>query len=721
MAIQTQKGYNAGKPLKNKSSIQKDKGSSILLRRYGVIILSVLFFLIFDLGVLILNFYTSFQISDDAVSINLSGRQRMLSQRIAKSLFAVDSAQKGKDPYLEDSRKELVEAAKLFDATLRAFQSGDRVPGGDGTPVFLKAAVGQHSPGILDRAQKIWQPYLKLLDPVIHNTATQAQTDAAVIYARENNTKLLALMNELTTDLEVLAEGRASRLRMVQTIGILLALLNFIFILYKFVHQVQTSDIAIAKANEENLEILHSVREGLFLITPNFKIGLQVSSSASGLFGKKIKPGDDFFELLSSTVTSKVLTEGREYVELLFSPHIKEGLVQSINPLSEVGIQFKNKLGGMETRYLSFNFNRARDENGVVRHLLITVQDVTNRVELESKLQSETHRAQREFMMLIKAVDSDPVMLRQFVDRADSSLLGVNDLLRSTADFRDEREIVQVINDASRRVHAFKGDAAALGLDTLSEMAHTFENELLQAREAINDGISTGDLLLVLPVSLESLLSKVSVLKSLISGIKIRSDVATAPVIAESSKKESDPLAVTLQELGKKVAADTGKEVAMNLHFDHPAPQDTEKLHLLREIAVQLVRNAIVHGVERPEVRQAVSKPVVGEVYVRLAREGDGWSLRVRDDGAGLSLEKIQKKLVDLGWYTEESLGKMSKFEIIQNIFKPEFSTADEVSIHAGRGVGLDVVMDNVKKLYSKQFHVSSQPGRYTEFTLAFS
>lgn len=720
MATQTQKGYGVKKPLKTQSSIPKDKGS-ILLRRYGIIIISVLFFLIFDLGVLILNFYTSFQISDDAVSINLSGRQRMLSQRIAKSLFAVDAAQKDNTPYLEDSRKELTEAAKLFDITLQAFQSGDQVPGGEGTPVFLKAAVGQNSPDILDRAQKLWQPYLALLNPVIRNTATQEQINAAVVYARDNNVKLLGLMNELTTDLEVLAEGRASRLRMVQTIGILLALLNFIFILYKFVHQVQTSDIAIAKANEENLEILHSVREGLFLITPNFKIGLQVSSSASELFGKKIKPDDDFFELLSSTVTSKILTEAREYVELLFSPHIKEGLVQSINPLSEVEIQFKNKLGGMETRYLSFNFNRARDEDGVVRHLLITVQDVTNRVELESKLLSESHRAQREFMMLIKAVDSDPVMLRQFVDRADSSLLKVNDLLRSTADLHSEKEIVQIINEASRRVHAFKGDSAALGLDTLSEMAHTFENELLQARETINNGINTGDALLVLPVSLESLLSKVSALKGLISGMKARNDIAAGPIVVKNSNEESDPLAVTLRELGEKVAADTGKEVVMNLRFDHPAPQDEEKLNLLREIAVQLVRNAIVHGVESPEARQAASKPVVGEVYVRLEREGQGWSLRVRDDGAGLSLEKIEKKLVDLGWYTQENLGQMSKFEIIQNIFKPDFSTADEVGMHAGRGVGLDVVMDNAKKLYSKQFRVSSQPGRYTEFTLAFS
>ena len=720
MAKQVQKGSGAKKALKKRTVVQKD-GGNILLRRYGIIILSVVFFLIFDLGVLILNFYTSFQISDDAVGINLSGRQRMLSQRIAKSLFAVDAAQKGNAPYLEDSRQELAEATKLFDATLRAFQSGDRVPGGEGTPVFLKAAAGQNSVDILERAQDIWQPYLKLLDPVIRNTMTPEQIDAAVIYARENNIRLLGLMNELTTDLELLAEGRASRLRMVQTVGILLALLNFVFILYKFVHQVHASDIAIAKANEENLEILHSVREGLFLITPGFKIGLQVSSSASELFGEQIDPGDDFFELLSSRVSGKILSEAHEYVELLFSPHIREGLVQSVNPLSEVEMQLKNKLGGVDTRYLSFNFNRARGEDGVVRHLLVTVQDVTSRVELESKLLNESHRAQREFTMLLKAIGSDPVMLRQFVDRADFSLLGVNDLLRSTADLRDEREVVRIINEASRRVHAFKGDAATLGLDTLSEMAHAFENELLQAREAVNNGMGAGDALLVLPVSLESLLAKVSALKGLIVGVNVHDAAGVRPAGVESTREEGGPLAIALRELGKKVAADTGKEVAMNLCLDHSALQDTEKLDLLREMVVQMVRNAIVHGIESPEVRQAGGKPAAGAVYVRLEQEGDGWSLRVRDDGVGLSLERIEKKLVSLGWYTQEDLAHMNESEIIQNIFKSGFSTTDKADMHAGRGVGLDVVMDNAKKLHSRQFHISSQPGLYTEFTCTFS
>ena len=94
---------------------------------------------------------------------------------------------------------------------------------------------------------------------------------------------------------------------MVQTGGIVLALLNFAFILFKFLRRLQTSDAAIEAANDENREILLSVREGLFLITPDFKLGSQLSQSAHTLFGRNLAPGQDFFALLQPLLAEKAL------------------------------------------------------------------------------------------------------------------------------------------------------------------------------------------------------------------------------------------------------------------------------------------------------------------------------------------------------------------------------------------------------------------------------
>jgi two-component system chemotaxis sensor kinase CheA len=672
--------------------------------KYREIIIAVAFFLLFDLGVLILNFYTSFRIAEDALGVNLSGRQRMLSQRTAKALLSVDAA-RAKEAPADKELDELKAAVRLFDTSLKAFQGGGTVPGGDGKPVFLKAAEGPKAAEILRKAQEIWTPYQAALQPVLDGKATDAQLLAAVDYAKANNLKMLGLMNELTTALEAVASDRASALRMVQTGGIVLALLNFAFILFKFLHRLRTSDAAIEAANDENREILASVREGLFLITPDHRMGSQLSHSAHQLFDRQLAPGDDFFELLRPLVSAKALADASDYVQLLFSPHVKEALVQGINPLSEVEVSMRNRLGQEVRRHLSFHFNRVH-EGGEVRHLLVTVQDISARIELEHKLHSERQRSQKEFAMLLKAIDADPAMLRQFVARAEASLLEVNDLLRSTGSVHNEAAILKRLEEAGRRIHAIKGDAATLGLESVAGQAHMFETELQRIRQSGGD---LGGALLSLPLPLEDLLGKVSALKSLTGLRPGHEEAAGAEAINDA-----------LSKLAHTVAADSGKkvlpQVRMGSHVDLPG----EAADLVREIAVQLLRNAVSHGIEAPAIRQASGKPAQGKIELQLVRAETDWILSVRDDGAGLSAARVRARLLQLGWYTAAQLESFDDRQIVSHIFKPGFSTATGVSMHAGRGVGLDVVQANVQRLGGRMT-LSSTPGQFTEFRIRFA
>ena len=673
--------------------------------KYREIIIAVGFFLLFDLGVLILNFYTSFQIAEDAVGINLSGRQRMLSQRTAKALLAVETA-KVKGLPAEKELDELKSAVRLFDTSLKGFQNGATVPGGDGKPVFLHPAEGDKAADILRQAQDIWTPYQAALAPVLTGAPNDADLTTAVDYAKANNLKLLGLMNELTTALEAVASNRANTLRLVQTGGIVLALLNFAFILFKFLRRLRTSDAAIEAANEENHEILASVREGLFLITPDFQLGSQLSQSANSLFGRPLAPGDNFFGLLQPLVSEKALTDARGYVELLFSPHVKEALVQGINPLSEVEVAIKNRLGQDSTRHLSFHFNRVQD-GGAVRHLLVTVQDISTRIELERKLQGERQRAQKEFAMLLKAFDADPALLRQFVERAEESLLEVNDLLRGSSAASGELAAMKNMDQACRRIHAFKGDAATLGLDTLASQAHAFESELQRVK---NSGIA-GDALLALPVPLEDLLAKVASLKGL-TGLRRSEGMA-------NGMDAGDSTAQALASLARQAAEGSGKRVQTLVRLGSLTDLGADRQDLVREIAVQLVRNAVVHGIETAQSRTASHKSPEGKLEVELVRGETDWSLVVRDDGAGLSAPRIRQRLLDLGWYSPTQLESFDDRQIVGHIFKPGFSTTSQAGLHAGRGVGLDLVQANVQKL-GAQLLLASTPGQFAEFKIRF-
>lgn len=697
----------AAPPGPPRSVVRTQVRKKSILGKYREIIIAVAFFLLFDLGVLILNFYTSFKIAEDAVGVNLSGRQRMLSQRTAKALLAVDAARaKGADA--DKDLEELRGAVKLFDATLKGFQSGATVPGGDGKPVFLQAAEGETAAAILAQAQAIWTPYQQLLAPVLAGPATDAEIKAAVEYGKANNLRLLGLMNNLTTALESVASTRASNLRAVQTGGIVLALLNFAFILLKFLRRLQTSDAAIEAANEENREILASVREGLFLITPDFKLGSQLSQSAQQLFGRPLSAGEDFFALLRPLLPEKALADARDYVQLLFAPHVKEALVQGINPLSEVEVAMTNRLGHEARRHLSFHFNRVQDAAGV-RHLLVTVQDISARIELQRKLQEERQRSQKEFAMLLHAVDADPGMLRQFVTRAEALLLEVNDLLRSTSAAHGEAAVLKRVDEARRRVHAIKGDAATLGLDTIAMQAHAFEDELDRARQGGSAGGDVGNALLALPLPLEGLLNKVSALKAL-------TGVERAPAAPPAQQT----INAMLGKLAADVAADSGKQVEPQVAMGSLADLDAGTADLVREIAVQLTRNAIAHGIEAAAARKQAGKPAAGKVQVQLSRAEGEWVLSVRDDGAGLSAARVRAKLLELGWYTQAQLDGFDDRQIVAHIFKPGFSTAAHVGMHAGRGVGLDVVQANVQKLGARML-LQSTPGEFTEFRIRFA
>lgn len=682
---------------------------AISFGKYREIIIAVAFFLLFDIGVLVLNFYTSFKIDQDTVAINLAGRQRYVSQRIARTLLELDAARIAEKPYKPETLKELRGGAKLWQASHVAFREGGTVPGGDGKPVFLEAVTSERGRQLEEAMDVLWQPYFQKLQPLLNNDHFEPQDLAqALAYSQSNNITLLNTANDFVSETQAIGASRASTLRMVQTAGVLLALLNFIFILFKFLKRLSTSDAAIEAANEENREILTSVREGLFLLTPDMRLGSQLSRSAHDLFGKQLAPGQDFFEVLGTIVSGKALADGRDYVDLLFSPHVKEQLVQGINPLSEVQVTVRNRLGQDSTRYLSFHFNRVIDA-GTVQHLLVTVQDISQKVELEARLQGERQRSQKEFTMLLKAFETEPAMMRSFVDRSEASLLEINDLLRSTSSVSSETQVLKAVDGAYRRIHAFKGDAASLGLDVLSTLAHQFESELQKLKDT---GVASGDTLLSLPLPLEDLLTKLATFK-LIGARKATSGPAAAA--------SPEGLNKVLTQLANEVSADCGKRINTSVRMGSAQDMPEDKLDQVRDIAIQLVRNAVVHGVEAPQTRLACGKAVEGQLQVNLTRdESNEWQLSVRDDGAGLNAGHIRRKLEDLNWYSAEQLESFSDKQIVAHIFKPGFSTAGEAGKHAGRGVGLDLVQATVQALGARLL-LSSVPGQHTEFKVRFA
>lgn len=128
-----------------------------------------------------------------------------------------------------------------------------------------------------------------------------------------------------------------------------------------------------------------------------------------------------------------------------------------------------------------------------------------------------------------------------------------------------------------------------------------------------------------------------------------------------------------------------------------------------------MLRNAISHGIEVPEQRLAAGKPEAGSIHISLARESSDVVLRIADDGAGIDLEAIRSKAIERGLLDPDA--HVSDNEVLQYILETGFSTAEQVTQIAGRGVGMDVVNSEVKQL-GGSLHIDSVPGHGTTFTI---
>ena len=159
-----------------------------------------------------------------------------------------------------------------------------------------------------------------------------------------------------------------------------------------------------------------------------------------------------------------------------------------------------------------------------------------------------------------------------------------------------------------------------------------------------------------------------------------------------------------------------GKHARLEM-FGAETELDRSVIEAIKDPLTHLVRNALDHGIESPEVRVALGKPAEGRLTLRAFHDGGQVNLEISDDGAGIESAKIGAKAVERGLITVDQLAAMSEREIINLIFLPGFSTAEAVTNISGRGVGMDVVKSNMERI-GGSVEVLANPGSGTTFRI---
>ncbi len=715
-------------------------------------------------AVLLPGFRLASSLSNNTMALRLMSEQRRQPDAMARALASIQDRLEARG-YVDSAVSELQKAMAEFDQALATLTPTDVSPGFFGRASSAEAMRNDFARAQLKRLRDEWTDYHQALVPIaaftglpyqdtdlqgtqLNKLGERLQVDVftALRLGRKQTPILNGLATELTRDLEARSEQLAARLRYLMLAGLIVATGLALALAY-LVAARRRQDRAVIEAQRQTQDILRTVKDGLFLLDASLRIGPTHSAAVQQLFQRETLAGLTFEELLRPLVPEKTMQTALKFVKVLWSERTRENLVKSINPLGEVEVNFDDGRGGHETRYLQFDFHRVKSEERV-DNILVSVNDVSPRVMLARELKESQDKAQAQLDTLLGVLHVDPAQLASFLDDSDAAMRMVNSILKEPA--REESAFRKKLDSIFRQVHAVKGEASALGLASVESRAHQFEDSLKELKDRRS---LTGNDFLPLVVKLDDLFTHLASVRDLVtrlaklnaSGnrdvpatatqviarrhsvdelVSAKHPQAHAPVAAEHVERQA-PQAVpapapglgsTLEQLVQRIATDEKKRARIECAGLDKVPNSYRKV--VKDIAIQIVRNAVVHGIETPDERQAAGKSDAGSVLVQfLTAPGEGFKLVIEDDGQGISAHRIKEAALQKGIITEAAAAKMEAKQMFRLLFHPGFSTRDTVTHDAGRGIGMSLVAELIRELNGK-IAVATGEGKYTRFSI---
>ena len=676
------------------------------LRRYRGLIIAIAIFVVLLAGLLAYASNISSEIEEDSIQSYVTAEMGNSYGELLENvqLLKLNTHQDPKSPLVQGALKRAKEAQDVFSRSLKVTAEGGDYLSIDGRQYLVDASDKGKKKAMMAEMVKKWKESKPTVDAYLNKvedpTADASLVDAALLSLQNNNARFTEITNFLLADKRAKLEERAAQLKNVEVFGILGAVLYLTLFLTYFIRKLLTADKLADEAKKETTEIMDTVTTGLFLLDKDLNIGSQYSKQLENLIGQKNVGGKNLLDVLAGFIDAKDLNTTNDFVAQLYNPRTKERLIASLNPL----IRQKVHVDGNE-RFLDFNFRRVYHGKAITR-VLANVEDVTDAVLLEQKMEQEREQNDVQLEMLSTILQADRDSLNDFINNTKQRIQSINSVLK----VQDESgmSLYEKVNAIYREVHSMKGEASALKLSGFTNMAENFEANLNRLKQTPK---LSGENFLGLTVQLEELIRLTHTIEDLLSKIG-----GTAPVVLEG---QQPAVPQTTRSRYADFVADIAKRNKKEAAFTYSGLESTgnKKMdRVITEIAIQLLRNAVVHGIEKPEVRNQRGKLTVGHVHMGLKYHGDRFVLTFEDDGNGIDYQAIAQKAVKLGRYTEEEAAKLDKQTLVSLLFTPGFSTADDSTEDAGRGVGLDIIKDRIVSL-NGTVNVASRPQSYTRFT----
>jgi len=466
---------------------------------------------------------------------------------------------------------------------------------------------------------------------------------------------------------------------------------------------VNLYDMTYLAERDEIAAMKDSMKIGLFYMDQNCVIQDHYSRYLEELLSEENLFGKLFTDVISNSVTPKELESIKDYFGMVMERTYEQEMLDDINPLNE--LHYVNKRTG-DRKVFQCAFATVERGHGEV-FLLVTVYDITTRVELQQKLAEEEAKRQEEMQAVFELIQVEPAVFGDFMEDMEFEFGNIDKILKN-----DELTAHEALVKVYQSVHAIKSNSVILGLNVFGNKVHNLESRIKSLRE--QEGEVPFVEMLNLTVEIEKISNEREGFKEIIG--KLQSYAGSSG--GGGARQNVKVLVESLAKTSDKVAQDMGKQIKFLATEIEPEALDASPRRVVKDILMQLIRNSAVHGIEAPEERKKRGKNETGIVKLTIKRSEDHKHIHIKlyDDGNGLDYKKIAQKALQKNMIKKEDAN--NKDMLLKAIFMPGFSTAETETVHGGRGIGLNLVRDRIKEV-NGTIKIRSEDGKGTLFLIS--
>jgi two-component system chemotaxis sensor kinase CheA len=466
--------------------------------------------------------------------------------------------------------------------------------------------------------------------------------------------------------------------------------------LYDMTHLAERDEIAVMK---DSMKIGLFFMDKDYIIQDHYSRYLEELLSDTELFGKNIT------DVISDSVTPSELEAIKDYFNMILERTYDQEMLDDINPLNE--LHYVNKETG-DRKVFQFAFATVERGHGEV-FILVTVYDITTRVELQQRLAEEESRRQEEMQSVFELIQVDPDVFNDFMADMEHEFSQIDKILKN-----DTLSTHDALVKVYQSVHAIKSNAVILGLNVFGNKAHNLESKIKKLREV--QGTVPFSEMLNLTMEIEKISKEKEGFRDTLN--KLQSYAKGSKNKGSGEKQNIKVLVESLAKTTSRVAEDLQKQIKFIAADIDPEAIDKGPRRVMKEILMQLIRNSALHGIESSDERKAKKKNVTGIIKLSIKMTEDHKNIHIKliDDGRGLDYKKIAQKALSRNLIKKEDARNPNI--LMKVIFMPGFSTADTETVHGGRGIGLNLVRDRIKEVKGS-VKIKSEPNKGTLFFIS--